>query len=83
MKTNWKIDLIKNLTNNKNMNAETICPVKKFKDDYAIDLGFKNWQDYLDSCTEQGMNESEIGYDNIMTAYGNLILYQTEKILGL
>ena len=64
------------------MEAEKICTVKKFKDDYAIDLGFENWKDYLESCEDQGCDESEIGYDQIIAAYGDYILYQTEKRLG-
>jgi hypothetical protein len=56
------------------MNREELKELKKFKDEWAQEKGYENWYDYKDHCDSHGYDESEIGYDELMFAYGQSVL---------
>jgi hypothetical protein len=56
------------------MNREEVKELRKFKDEWAQEKGYENWYDYKDHCDSNGYDESEIGYDELMFAYGQHIL---------
>ncbi len=60
--------------------------LKKFKNDYAIDLGFDDWEDYVSSDELEsklnGIDEdkaTELIYDELTIAYSNYVLENNAK----
>lgn len=52
------------------MNREQRKEIRDFKDKWAREKGYENWYDYKDHCDSHGFDEDEIGYDELMFAYG-------------
>lgn len=48
------------------LKKDRIMNIHQFKDHIATKFQFENWNAYLDFCKSQGMDESEIGYDDVM-----------------
>lgn len=55
------------------MNREQLKELRKFKDEWAQEKGYENWLDYKDHCDSHGYDETEIGYDELMFAYGQYL----------
>ncbi|CAG7581663.1 MAG: hypothetical protein SLAVMIC_00954 [uncultured marine phage] len=45
--------------------------LKEFKDKYIQNFGeFEDWSEYMRYCDDQGFSESEVGYDELIIAFG-------------
>ena len=61
------------------MNREQRKEIRDFKDKWAQKNGYENWYDYKDWCDSNGLNEIEIGYNELMFEYGQYLLQKQSQ----
>ena len=60
------------------MDKSDYTELRKFKDTWAQDKGYEDWYDYRDHCESHGFSEDEVGYDQLMFDYGQMIVQKSQ-----